>query len=168
MHCDLVGCFSAMCHALASAPAQNLSLNIAEKGFSISVFNRSYEKTEAAVARAQKEGALQLLCCVCCRGMVVGDAHTGASALSRRCGSAVEGGHIPMHAPLSSSKRCIAQELRAEQSGRVGRAGLREAVLEIALGSVFHYCPAGGSTTPRSPCQTRHHVLLPPPNPRPS
>ncbi|WIA12413.1 hypothetical protein OEZ85_012454 [Tetradesmus obliquus] len=35
---------------------QNLSLNIAEKGFPISVFNRSYEKTEAAVARAQKEG----------------------------------------------------------------------------------------------------------------
>lgn len=37
-------------------PSQNLSLNIAEKGFPISVFNRSYEKTEAAVARAQKEG----------------------------------------------------------------------------------------------------------------
>eukprot|EP00882_Tetradesmus_deserticola_P003438 GHRQ01003635.1.p1 GENE.GHRQ01003635.1~~GHRQ01003635.1.p1 ORF type:complete len:556 (+),score=245.36 GHRQ01003635.1:190-1668(+) len=35
---------------------QNLSLNIAEKGFPISVFNRSYEKTEAAVTRAQKEG----------------------------------------------------------------------------------------------------------------
>jgi len=35
---------------------QNLSLNIADKGFPISVFNRSYEKTEAAVARAQKEG----------------------------------------------------------------------------------------------------------------
>jgi len=35
---------------------QNLSLNIAEKGFPISVYNRSYEKTEAAVARAQKEG----------------------------------------------------------------------------------------------------------------
>eukprot|EP01026_Neomeris_dumetosa_P012230 TRINITY_DN1428_c0_g1_i1.p1 TRINITY_DN1428_c0_g1~~TRINITY_DN1428_c0_g1_i1.p1 ORF type:complete len:563 (-),score=103.31 TRINITY_DN1428_c0_g1_i1:305-1993(-) len=35
---------------------QNLSLNIASKGFSISVFNRTYSKTEAAVARAQKEG----------------------------------------------------------------------------------------------------------------
>lgn len=35
---------------------QNLSLNIAEKGFPISVFNRSYEKTEAAVARANKSG----------------------------------------------------------------------------------------------------------------
>jgi 6-phosphogluconate dehydrogenase len=38
---------------------QNLALNIADKGFPISVFNRSYEKTEAAVKRAQKEGALQ-------------------------------------------------------------------------------------------------------------
>jgi hypothetical protein len=36
---------------------QNLSLNVAEKGFPISVYNRSYDKTEAAVARAQKEGA---------------------------------------------------------------------------------------------------------------
>lgn len=35
---------------------QNLALNVAEKGFSISVFNRTYEKTEAAVKRAQKEG----------------------------------------------------------------------------------------------------------------
>jgi 6-phosphogluconate dehydrogenase len=35
---------------------QNLSLNIAEKGFPISVYNRSYDKTEAAVARAKKEG----------------------------------------------------------------------------------------------------------------
>lgn len=38
------------------APKQNLALNVAEKGFPISVFNRSYDKTEAAVARAQKEG----------------------------------------------------------------------------------------------------------------
>lgn len=36
---------------------QNLALNVAEKGFSISVFNRTYDKTEAAVKRAQKEGA---------------------------------------------------------------------------------------------------------------
>mmetsp|Transcript_2798 Transcript_2798/g.6132 ORF Transcript_2798/g.6132 Transcript_2798/m.6132 type:complete len:570 (+) Transcript_2798:65-1774(+) len=35
---------------------QNLSLNVADKGFSISVYNRSYDKTEAAVKRAQKEG----------------------------------------------------------------------------------------------------------------
>eukprot|EP01025_Chloroclados_australasicus_P045388 TRINITY_DN4968_c0_g1_i13.p1 TRINITY_DN4968_c0_g1~~TRINITY_DN4968_c0_g1_i13.p1 ORF type:complete len:499 (+),score=68.08 TRINITY_DN4968_c0_g1_i13:45-1541(+) len=35
---------------------QNLSLNVASKGFSISVYNRTYAKTEAAVARAQKEG----------------------------------------------------------------------------------------------------------------
>ena len=36
---------------------QNLALNIAEKGFPISVYNRSYEKTEAAEARAKKTGA---------------------------------------------------------------------------------------------------------------
>nr|QKY15223.1 6-phosphogluconate dehydrogenase, decarboxylating (6PGD) [Polytomella parva] len=35
---------------------QNLALNIAEKGFKISVYNRSYEKTVAATARAEKEG----------------------------------------------------------------------------------------------------------------
>jgi len=35
---------------------QNLALNIAEKGFKISVHNRSYEKTEACVKRAEKEG----------------------------------------------------------------------------------------------------------------
>lgn len=35
---------------------QNLALNIAEKGFKISVFNRSGDKTDAAVARAEKEG----------------------------------------------------------------------------------------------------------------
>jgi 6-phosphogluconate dehydrogenase len=36
---------------------QNLALNIAEKGSSISVYNRSYEKTEACVERAKKSGA---------------------------------------------------------------------------------------------------------------
>jgi hypothetical protein len=36
---------------------QNLALNVADKGFTISVYNRTYEKTEAAVKRAQKEGA---------------------------------------------------------------------------------------------------------------
>lgn len=35
---------------------QNLALNVAEKGFPISVYNRSYAKTEAAVARAEKSG----------------------------------------------------------------------------------------------------------------
>ncbi|KAK9845753.1 hypothetical protein WJX81_001436 [Elliptochloris bilobata] len=35
---------------------QNLALNVAEKGFPISVYNRTYEKTEAAVSRAAKEG----------------------------------------------------------------------------------------------------------------
>jgi len=34
---------------------QNLALNVAEKGFSISVFNRSSSKTDDAVARAQAE-----------------------------------------------------------------------------------------------------------------
>ncbi|MEW5317845.1 MAG: hypothetical protein WDW38_009109 [Sanguina aurantia] len=40
---------------------QNLALNIADKGFPISVFNRSHDKTEAAVKRAQKEGLGQKL-----------------------------------------------------------------------------------------------------------
>jgi 6-phosphogluconate dehydrogenase len=35
---------------------QNLALNIAEKGFSISVHNRSTDKVDATVARAIKEG----------------------------------------------------------------------------------------------------------------
>ena len=35
---------------------QNLALNVAEKGFKISVYNRSGDKTDNAVARAQKEG----------------------------------------------------------------------------------------------------------------
>jgi 6-phosphogluconate dehydrogenase (decarboxylating) len=35
---------------------QNLALNVAEKGFKISVYNRSAEKTDACVARAVKEG----------------------------------------------------------------------------------------------------------------
>lgn len=35
---------------------QNLALNIAEKGFPISVYNRSGDKTDAAVSRATKEG----------------------------------------------------------------------------------------------------------------
>ena len=35
---------------------QNLALNVAEKGFPISVFNRSSNKTDATVARAEKEG----------------------------------------------------------------------------------------------------------------
>lgn len=35
---------------------QNLALNVAEKGFSISVYNRSGDKTDACVRRAEKEG----------------------------------------------------------------------------------------------------------------
>ena len=35
---------------------QNLALNVAEKGFKIAVYNRSGDKTDSAVARAQKEG----------------------------------------------------------------------------------------------------------------
>ena len=35
--------------------AQNFALNVAEHGFKISVYNRSYEKTEACVTRAGKE-----------------------------------------------------------------------------------------------------------------
>ncbi|KAA8495063.1 6-phosphogluconate dehydrogenase, decarboxylating 3 [Porphyridium purpureum] len=34
---------------------QNLALNIAEKGFDIAVYNRSYEKTKDTVARAERE-----------------------------------------------------------------------------------------------------------------
>jgi hypothetical protein len=39
-----------------SVVVQNFALNVAEKGFPISVYNRSYEKTEACVTRAKKEG----------------------------------------------------------------------------------------------------------------
>jgi len=35
---------------------QNLALNIAQKGFNISIWNRSYDKVEATVARAEAEG----------------------------------------------------------------------------------------------------------------
>eukprot|EP01137_Pigoraptor_chileana_P013342 Opistho-2@66740 len=40
---------------------QNLALNIAEKGFAISVFNRSPARTDETVARAKKEGNLPLV-----------------------------------------------------------------------------------------------------------
>ena len=36
--------------------SQNLALNVAEKGFKISVYNRSPDKTDNAVTRAEKEG----------------------------------------------------------------------------------------------------------------
>eukprot|EP00753_Platysulcus_tardus_P015630 PLAT5153.1.p2 GENE.PLAT5153.1~~PLAT5153.1.p2 ORF type:complete len:510 (+),score=249.59 PLAT5153.1:129-1532(+) len=39
---------------------QNFALNIAEHGFPIAVCNRSYEKTEATVKRAEEEGGLPL------------------------------------------------------------------------------------------------------------
>lgn len=51
-------CFKArLGEAVRIQALQNLALNVAEKGFPISVYNRSYEKTEAAVSRAGKEGA---------------------------------------------------------------------------------------------------------------
>ncbi|KAF0903803.1 hypothetical protein E2562_029908 [Oryza meyeriana var. granulata] len=40
---------------------QNLALNIAEKGFPISVYNRTAAKVDATVSRAAKEGALPVL-----------------------------------------------------------------------------------------------------------
>ena len=40
---------------------QNFALNVAEKGFDIAVYNRSYEKTEACVKRAEKEGSVLLI-----------------------------------------------------------------------------------------------------------
>lgn len=43
---------------------QNLALNIAEKGFPVSVYNRSYEKTELAQQRATKEGTSHFFGCV--------------------------------------------------------------------------------------------------------
>ncbi len=52
---------------------QNLALNVAEKGFTISVYNRSYEKTEAAVSRAGKEGARRIRSCGTRSGAVVPD-----------------------------------------------------------------------------------------------
>lgn len=39
---------------------QNLALNVAEKGFPISVYNRSGDKTDACVSRAAKEGLTNL------------------------------------------------------------------------------------------------------------
>ena len=40
---------------------QNLSLNIAEKGFRISVHNRSEARVDTCVARAEKEGLSSML-----------------------------------------------------------------------------------------------------------
>ncbi|KJE97355.1 6-phosphogluconate dehydrogenase [Capsaspora owczarzaki ATCC 30864] len=40
---------------------QNLALNVASKGFQISVFNRSYEKTQDTERRAKEEGNLPLV-----------------------------------------------------------------------------------------------------------
>ena len=45
-----------VCVRLPPCFRQNMALNVADKGFPISVYNRSYDKTEAAVKRAQKEG----------------------------------------------------------------------------------------------------------------
>jgi 6-phosphogluconate dehydrogenase len=54
---------------------QNLALNVAEKGFTISVYNRSYDKTVAAESRAKKEGVLPVECVA-----IVGSAQRGACA----------------------------------------------------------------------------------------
>ena len=51
------GSFSYACHSFA---VQNLALNIAEKGFPISVWNRSTSKVDDTVERAKKEGNLPL------------------------------------------------------------------------------------------------------------
>lgn len=40
--------------------SQNFALNVAENGFDIAVYNRSYEKTEACVKRAEKEGEMPI------------------------------------------------------------------------------------------------------------
>ena len=43
-------------HVGLAVMGQNLALNVAEKGFPISVYNRSGDKTDACVSRAAKEG----------------------------------------------------------------------------------------------------------------
>ncbi|CAD6343338.1 unnamed protein product, partial [Miscanthus lutarioriparius] len=40
---------------------QNLALNIAEKGFPISVYNRTAAKVDSTLSRARDEGALPVL-----------------------------------------------------------------------------------------------------------
>lgn len=50
---------------------QNLALNIAEKGFSISVSNRSNEKVDACESRAKKAGARSLPALALPRTMVL-------------------------------------------------------------------------------------------------
>ena len=52
---------SQICVVGLAVMGQNLALNVAEKGFPISVYNRSYEKTEMTVKRAAKEGLAERL-----------------------------------------------------------------------------------------------------------
>ncbi|KAJ3701449.1 hypothetical protein LUZ61_005154 [Rhynchospora tenuis] len=54
------GCASRIGLAGLGVMGQNLALNIAEKGFPISVYNRTASKTEETVRRAQDEGGLPL------------------------------------------------------------------------------------------------------------
>ena len=73
-HPESAACDRSLCMAVITFVfLQNLALNIADKGFSISVYNRTYSKTEAAVTRAKKESRVcQLadrcfgLCASCC------------------------------------------------------------------------------------------------------
>ncbi|KAJ4766000.1 hypothetical protein LUZ62_076375 [Rhynchospora pubera] len=54
------GCASRIGLAGLGVMGQNLALNIAEKGFPISVYNRTTSKTDETVRRAQEEGGLPL------------------------------------------------------------------------------------------------------------
>ncbi|XP_078174989.1 6-phosphogluconate dehydrogenase, decarboxylating 1, chloroplastic-like [Carex rostrata] len=57
---EAAGCVSRIGLAGLAVMGQNLALNIAEKGFPISVYNRTASKTEETVRRAQAEGGLPL------------------------------------------------------------------------------------------------------------
>lgn len=58
--------------------SQNLALNVAEKGFRISVYNRTYAKTEACEKRAKKEGAL----CPCAATQLIARSRCAAQLIS--------------------------------------------------------------------------------------
>lgn len=93
--------------ARAPLRAQNLALNIAEKGFPISVYNRSPEKTDAAEDRAKKSGASR---------------HALARAFARRswlvsCGCAQLSDSNALHAVLTVLRAQQAQA-RPSQLGR--------------------------------------------------
>lgn len=77
--------FDALLNIYVTCLLQNLALNIADKGFSISVYNRTYAKTEAAVARAKKESRVLplVLLCSCGAGRPIAD-HPGFARRARR------------------------------------------------------------------------------------